>query len=555
MNNISEKDLKYLKFYKPNDIYWGLGLENESYFIIKDPIEKTGSHIKKNRKRERYSVDYNNNYDQEKLTKYLDKIFLDSDIYQIPEYLNSHAIHKTDINGEHQTLYTPEKLPNSKFNGKTLHDLMKEANDMFESDFENNYVFDGDTIEFITQNFYKITVNQCIEELVSYKKMFLQNINKFMESCGLPIVDFPRVNYGLVQFTTNTSNIATFNNGTYHINVTIPTKLDDNANIADPTLFEKQHKNAIRLLKWLEPLMISIYGSPDVFSFEDDGKYSAGSLRLTASRYISIGTYDTVLMKKGKLLQDSKTNMHVYLYKKSWYNQIYKMTDYIQGDQIGYDINYSKHYNAGIEFRILDYFPEEALMDIMNFIILLLDHSLENEIKISCYECQEWHNFTATVLHDGYLAKLPYQMIVSYHKLLGFPMIIKPNIKDYFAVLTDYLYEKYHNSYCSTNMSPNMIKPKFHNINQYMWENNFLQYVPVNNKHNIRVTKLYDIYKRIKSSEKTFILNENNRLNNLLVNTDLLNYDNMDLDEFYAKLLEISKRKINLSKYILLNNS
>ncbi|XWV26911.1 hypothetical protein QJ857_gp0139 [Tupanvirus soda lake] len=554
MNNISEKDLKYLKFYKPNDIFWGLGLENESYFILKDPVEKTGSYIKENRKRERYSVDYNNNYDQGKLAKYLNKIFSDSEIYKIPRYLNSHGIQKVDINGEHQTVYSVEKTPNPKFNGKTLHDLMRETNEIFNSDFENKYVFDGDTIEFITQNFYKITVDQCVSELVSYKKMFLENLNELMKLHNLPILDFPKINYGLVEFTTNTSNIAIFNNGTYHINITIPTKLDDNANIADLNLFENQHRNVVRLLKWIEPLLIAIYGSPDVFSFEDNGKYSAGSLRLTASRYISIGTYNSVLMKKGKLLQDTKTNMHAYLYKKSWYNQIYKTTNYVQGDQIGYDINYCKHYNAGIEFRIFDYFPEEALTDIINFIVLLLDHALENEIKISCYECQEWHNFTATVLHDGYIGKIPHQMIMSYHKIVGFPMIIEPTIKDYFAILIDYLYKKYCGSYCSANMSPGMKKPRLHNVNQYMWENNFLQYVPINNKHNLRIVKLYDIYKNIKNIENPHILNKNNRLHNLLVNTGLLNYDNLDLEEFYAKLLQVSNEKLELSKYILLNN-
>lgn len=552
MDNISQNDLKYVKFYQPNDTYWGLGIENESYFILNEEVEKTGHYIKNNRERERYSVDYKNNYDQEKLLKYLNKVFLDSDIYKIPQYVNSHSLQKTDINGEHQTLYTISKALNSKFSGKTLYDMMKESNVIFETQYGNNFVFDGDTIEFITQDFYKTTVNNCIDELLSHKNNFLLHINKFMELNKLPLLNFPKVNYGLVQFKTNLSNISVFNNGTYHINITMPTLLNNNAKISNFNLFEKQHRNAIRLLKWIEPLLISIYGSPDIFSFEDNNKYSAGSLRLTASRYIGIGTYNTALMKRGKLLHGAKSNMHTYLYNKSWYNQLYRLTDYKQGDQIGYDINYLKHYNAGIEFRIFDYFPEEALPDLINFIILLLDHSIENEVKISSFECQEWHNFTTNVLLNGYNAKISYQMILSYNKILGFPLINESNIKDYYMYLIDFLFIKYQNSSCSIHMSPNMKKPKLHNINQYMWENNFLQYIPTNNKNHIRVLKLYDIYKDIRNSEKSFILNKNNKLHNLFINTNLQKFDDMDLDEFYLRLLIISDNKIELSKYVLL---
>ena len=551
MERIPDGDLKYVKFYQPNDLYWGLGIENETYFIANNPIEKTGSYLKKNRKRDRYSVDYNTSYDQDKLIKYLNKMFLDNDLYKIPQYINAHTFIKTDTKGEHQTLYTAERTPNPKFNGKTLQELIMLSDNILSTDFDNKYLFDGDTIEFITQDFYKTTVDSCVNELVTYKRKFLRMINEFMEFNNLPVLNYPKINFGLVQFRSNNSNISIFNNGTYHINITIPTSLDNNAKIADPILFEKQHKNAIKILKWIEPLIISIYGSPDVYSFDDDGRYSAGSLRLTASRYIGIGTYNTSTMKKGKLLQDAKTTSHIYQNSNSWYNQLYKLTDYKQGDHIGYDVNYAKHYNAGIEFRILDYFPEDALPDLINFIILLFDHSLENEITKSAYECQEWHNFTTNVLLNGYVGKIPYQLITSYHKILGFPLINEPNIKYYMSTLIDFLHLKYHNSYCSRCMSPNMIKPLFHNVNKYMWENNYLQYIPVNNKNHIRVLKLYDIYKNIKDPNNSFVINNNNRLHNLLISTKLHNFDNLNLEEFYAKLLELSKQKFDISKYIL----
>jgi hypothetical protein len=543
------KNNKYKKYYEKSDLYWGLGIENETYFVMENPIEKTGAYIKKNRKRERYSVDYNNNYDQEKLLNYLNKIFLDTDTYKIPSYVNSHTLTKTDINEEHQTIYSVDRRPNSKYNGKTIHDMLKEYHEIFSIDFEDKYVFDGDTVEFITQNFYKATVSDCVSELISYKKKFLSLINHFLNSVNLPKYHYPKINYGLVQFKTNPSNVGIFNNGTYHINITLPTKLDQHGNIANVELFEKQHKNAIRLLQWVEPLIIAVYGSPDIFSFEDNNKYSAGSLRLTASRYIGIGTYDTNTMVKGKQLQDLKTIVPTYLNEKSWYNQLYKITDYKQGDCIGYDINYSKYHNTGFEFRILDYFPEKALGDLLNFILLLMDHSLENEIIKDVSESQEWQNFTTNVLLNGYVGKIPHQMINCYHKFVGFPQINDSNVVDYMHKLVKYLYSKYHKSLCSSHMSPQMAKPKLHNINRYMWENNYLQYIPINNKDHIRVIKLYEIYKNMVDSENSFILNKNNRMHNLLISTKLYRFNNLKLDDFYQKLLELSNKKIKLSKF------
>ncbi|AQN68073.1 hypothetical protein [Saudi moumouvirus] len=552
MSNSQEEDRKYIKFYQPNDTYWGLGIENESYFILDNDIKKTGEYIKKNRKRERYSVDYNTSYDQNKLGTYLDKIFYNQDIYNIPQYINSHTLSKTDLNGEHMTLYVVGKKNNPKFMGKTIHDLLIESNEILSKDFGNKYVFDGDTIEFITQNFYKTTVEKCVEELVDYKKLFISKLNKFLSQNNLSSWNFPKINYGLVQFKTNPNNINMFNNGTYHINITMPTKLNENGLIENKDDFLNKHKNAIKIIKWIEPFIIALYGSPDVFSFEDNNKYSSGSLRLTASRYVSIGTYDTKVMKTGKQLNDLKTTMFAYLYDKSWYNKIYNITDYKQVDNIGYDINYAKHLNSGIEFRILDYFPEECLEDLINFMILLLDHSLENKINISCYESDEWHEFTKNVLLDGYTSKIPYKLLITLNKILKFPLINTSNVTTYVNSLIDFLYVKYKSGPCSSLMSPNMKKPKLHNVNRYMWENNYLQYIPINNKNHIRVTKLYDIYQKM-CNDLDFVFDENDKLHNLLINTKIHLISGLNLELFYEELLKISHEKINILNYILKN--
>jgi hypothetical protein len=49
---------RYKFMYKPDEVYWGLGIENETYLEIEDGVKKPIDFLKKNHKRERYSVDY-----------------------------------------------------------------------------------------------------------------------------------------------------------------------------------------------------------------------------------------------------------------------------------------------------------------------------------------------------------------------------------------------------------------------------------------------------------------------------------------------------------------
>ena len=60
-----KKHKKYFNSYKPNDLFWGIGIENETYLEVSVPIEETkksGAFFLNNHKRERYSVDYYNTY-------------------------------------------------------------------------------------------------------------------------------------------------------------------------------------------------------------------------------------------------------------------------------------------------------------------------------------------------------------------------------------------------------------------------------------------------------------------------------------------------------------
>lgn len=397
MTNISEnqykysqeKHNKYLDFY--NDLknsnqqdkeYWGIGIENESYLMFENLQEVDKSFLQSNHKRERYSVDYWENYKKESLKEALD--LLPDKVY-LPIYLNGYLFQKTDFFGEPTKRYTKLAEPNPKFCGMTIDEYLKENSDIFNKLFDKQMIYDGDTFEFTTYNFYKTNVKDCVKELVDIKNTFLKEINKVLVD-NKPIhnpknyifkekIIYPPFNFGFAKFQTNLNNVAICNNGTYHINITLPTELNFKNEIANPDKFRDVHANAIRAIQWIEPLLIALYGSPDIFNLLNEN-YAAGSLRLVMSRYIGLGTYDSSKMIKGKMLND-------FDYKNDdshYFKKLHENSPYEPPETIGYDFNYNKFSKHGIELRIFDYFPEEHLEHILNLIILLCQYSVYNNI-------------------------------------------------------------------------------------------------------------------------------------------------------------------------------
>jgi hypothetical protein len=77
------------------------------------------------------------------------------------------------------------------------------------------------------------------------------------------------------------------------------------------------------------------------------------------SRYIGVGTYDTDVMKTGKLVQMNFNAIHAWksvVVGESFYAEISDYRKLIIGH-----VNFHKHKNHGIEFRIFDYFDEKHL--------------------------------------------------------------------------------------------------------------------------------------------------------------------------------------------------
>lgn len=398
-----EKHAKYKVAYKPNDIYWGLGVEHETYLETSKLKQITLKGLKENRQRERYCVDYYNVYNISTLDTALDGLFEPNREILIPILMNSHSFQKTDIFGEHITTYERVPKHNPKFNGKTIFDWMKEQNpDVFSVDYDKSYTFDGDTIEFMTQDFYKTTVSNVINELISIERDFMRALNSLPRE-GLFKLYAPfqiaQKNHPFASYITNLKNNAMFNNGTIHINITLPTKLNEDAQIADFEEFKTKHQNLARVLQWISPLLIAVYGAYDPLceSKTNGDVFAAGSQRVAVSRYIGLGTYDTDKMEQGKILTRNKSQISSNL---SWYDEFHKKVSLKYLDELGMDINFNKHFAHGIEFRILDALPVSDLEKVLTFIVYLADFSLENTLSNPMNNAL-WHKLALNCVHNG----------------------------------------------------------------------------------------------------------------------------------------------------------
>lgn len=466
--DILDKHRNYLQFYKPNDTYWGIGIEHETYFEFSKLLEIDPKIFYiKNAKRERYSVDYYKSYKPEVYQNCINKLKLDN---KVPLLLNSCSFTKTDSNNEPITTYSKNSISNPKYNGKTLYEFICEKDQYFKDEYMKSFVFDGDTIEFISLNFYKKTIQDIIEELEINKKNFIFRLQKIFKEYNIYTeygdINICKKNHGFVSFMTNKNNCSIFNNMTYHFNFTLPTKLTNKCFINDYLLFTEQHKNAIHLIQWIEPILIAVFGSGDILSSVNP-KLSNTSQRIAKSRYIGLGTYDTKTMLPGKILQISSVDNHLSKMDYWWFNRYYKDTDYTKEDIIGLDINFHKHKNHGIELRIFDYFDESKLEEILTFLVLILDHSLNKKIK-SPIRDKLWNNYVYSILIDRNVT-IDNDLLLIFKNMFDFKSDVKTS-KELYDKITRKLLKKYkYIGECYKKMirtiQPNMCKNQKSNVN------------------------------------------------------------------------------------------
>jgi len=378
------KHERYGGAYRRLDWYWGLGVEHETYIATSQ--RRTVRTFEGTLRPERYSVSYYAAYRPEALNGALADVLAaaattDSSgggTLSVPVLMNSHSWTHCDVMGEHRTTYERQPKPNPKYAGKTLYEWACEYSAWLRDEMGRSWMWDGDTVEFMTQDFYCATVDQVLAELEGTETRFVEEIGRLPRrgilAAYAPLRLAAPENAPWATYLTAPRSVAMFNNRTFHVNVTLPTRLGWNRQPMWPAQFRTQHQALARLVQWLEPLWIAVYGSGDPFA--DPGqaprvceRFAAGSQRLAVSRYIGLGTFDTEAMPTGKILQISRAAAGPL----PWYEWLAARTDYAPLDVIGLDINYAKHWAHGLELRFFDQMPAGALREVLEGLVVLCD--------------------------------------------------------------------------------------------------------------------------------------------------------------------------------------
>jgi hypothetical protein len=441
---------------KTLEIIWGLGLEHETYLQFEHATIIKGSELFPKIGRERYSLDYRENYKEGVLSS-LSGYLAHDDYYFVYQMMNSHCFDKVDLSFEHKTLYTKDTPSNPKFSGKTVLDVLEEECDdtlrfqdmCSKREKSIGFVFfDGDAIEVITKHYANVTIPALLGEFRQNKAEFLSVVNRTV--CKDMPVHYPEYNVGWNMFKTS-PNIVLFNNGTYHVHVTLPTPMK-NGRIVDYDMFTARHTRAISLLQWFEPFYISILGSPDIFScMSSPHLFARGSMRNAISRYIGIGTYHPSMGTR-KILTYPLEEFRKLLTideDKWWRTRVARDMAYaLPSNEIGLDFNLHKMYQSGFEMRIFDAFPDASLEHVLLSILVLTEHAQRICVEW-CTNDEKWNEWVFASIVHGYEARMSREDVSYLYRVCG----IKKKVpkKEYtqeevFFKLINILYKKYKKS-------------------------------------------------------------------------------------------------------------
>ena len=401
------KHARYGSDYRRFGYYWGLGVEHETY-IATSQTRTVRSFDAAALKSERYSVNYYAAYKQPALQSALQATLADaSGALVVPVLMNSHSFLNCDVYGEHRTTYERVPKPNGRFAGQTLGNWTQSYSAWLRDEYDRSYVWDGDTVEFITQRFYRATVADVMAELRATEERFVSELGRLPRTGVLaayaPLRLSAPANPGWATYLTNPRAVSMFNNGTFHVNVTLPTRLGWDRRPWSFADFTDKHRRLARLVQWLEPLWIAVYGSGDPFSKPNEeividvSGFAAGSQRLAVSRYIGVGTFDTVTMPRGKILQIQRSAAGPL----PWYDWLHARTAYAPLDVIGLDINFNKHWSHGLELRFFDQMPLADLETVIRQVVVLMDVALTGRDVPDPRQNTLWSQAVGSALLEG----------------------------------------------------------------------------------------------------------------------------------------------------------
>ncbi len=396
------KHAHYGTEYRRWGFFWGLGVEHETYVRTACVRDISGRWLPEMLRPERYCVNYYAVYRKDELMAALAAVLAArGGRMAVPVLMNNHSFTDCDLSAEHRTTYERVPKPNPRYAGRSLYEYLCEYSTWLRDEKGRAFTWDGDTVEFMTRRFYRATVDDVMRELVGAEERFVRELNAVpavgvLASHGPFALAEPR-NEPWATYLTNPRGVSMFNNGTIHVNVTLPTRLDWTGrrpwNWGD---FVRRHRRLARLIQWMEPLWIAVYGSGDPFAAVNSS-FAAGSQRLAVSRYIGVGTFDTERMPTGKILQ-----VPAPAGKYPWYDELYaRVTSYERLAVVGLDLNFNKHWAHGLEIRIFDQMERVSLREVLEQVVMLMDVAEEGRDIPDPRASAVWCDAVVQSIHRG----------------------------------------------------------------------------------------------------------------------------------------------------------
>jgi hypothetical protein len=188
-------------------------------------------------------------------------------------------------------------------------------------------------------------------------------------------------------------------------------------------------------------------------------------------------------MKTGKLLFDNIDTFEIYTREYGWYKQYYKDCAYNKLESLGYDINFNKHYNHGVEIRFFDHITDDNIIkEILNYLIIIADYSLVNNIIDNPILSVNWNNIIVKCMKYGFKTVLDEKELDMYNKLFNHKFI-NNNITKLFYEIIDLINIPSYFSKLTTINTNNIISTIIDEIITTIENNNIINTNIINNNH------------------------------------------------------------------------
>jgi len=220
------------------------------------------------------------------------------------------------------------------------------------------------------------------------------------------------------------------------------------------------HQNLANMVQWIEPLLVSVFGTADADSVCDAGVYTEGSFRSMETGWGVPGTTDVRTFKDGGIGRYIKNNFD-WMFPDETVEFPSAYRENLSGcksDGMGADIrtktSVDEHHlppsaplprmevGQGIEIRIFDNFPIEHVPQVYRMLALVAEAGRHFTAPEYIYGNTDWTGAIQSVMREGWNAVLPEGYVRSMAAALNLPQSFADDLQ-YFQAFHVYssLYE------------------------------------------------------------------------------------------------------------------